>query len=448
MSQADFTPLAHGDPFPADWQQVRDYGTKVAQTADLIAESVHLLRRCADAENWSTETADAFRDKSHDLADDIDKARGRCHTVGDRLKRVADELDTHETAGHGYAAAARQQEGAAGGSVATPGHDVKGAEVPLTPAETAANTRRSDAIAEIARLQRLFDQEVDQARSAADAAARDIRHALHDGVRDSWWDRNAGWLKIVKTVLTAIIVVAAIVLLTVATGGTIWLVALAASVAAGLASLGISLGLARSGNGSWWDVAFDAVGVVTLGMGGLLTKIGARGLPALRAGYSTLKGSLAFTEAFSGIRLTLGEALARIPLVRGFGLRLIGHVAGDAFDAMNAARAAAETLPSISRLNAALNGGRQAATDIVQARAILADLRGLSNVPSALAGTAAQLTGQAQGVSRLLVTAGALTNIGSLSGVANAGVGIVAGHGVPDVGSGLQVIVDLIGRLR
>ena len=58
-----------------------------------------------------------------------------------------------------------------------------------------------------------------------------------------------------------------IILLTVATAGTIWLVV---AVVAGIAALLINLGLAIKADGSWVDVAFDAIGLLTLGAGSVI----------------------------------------------------------------------------------------------------------------------------------------------------------------------------------
>lgn len=445
----DYTPLHGGNPFPADPSNIDDYGRSVTATGALIAESVRLLRRCAEENNWETDTADAFREKAEELAGDIDKSRQRYEEVGATLVAVSGRLDAAETAARGHAAAARQQEDAAGRTVQEPGTAPDGAAVPLTPEQQQVNSQRAAAMDEIDRLQRLFDAEVESAREAADSAANTVRGALDDDVKDSWWDRNAGWLRVVTQVLSVIIAIAAIVMLTVATGGTIWLVALAVSAVAGLVSLGINIGLASSGNGSWWSVAFDAIGVLTLGTAGLAGRALSRAFPALRSGMASLRGMQAFTSTFRGWRLTAGNALSRAPFqfLRSRGTSLITGLTDRSFDAMNAARAAALQAPDVSRLSAVVNGGRDAATDFAHARNILDDLRGMTNLPVQLAPDAVRLLDDAARVRNLFL-------ISTTAGVSNAVVDvgqtvheIATGDGI-DPGNATQIVVDVVSRLR
>lgn len=445
----DFTPLSSGDPFPADWQGIAAYGREVAATGALIAESVRLLRRCADENNWETESADAFRERAEELAGDIDKSRERYENVGAKLVEVSGALHTAETNAGVHAYMARLEEDAAGGSVQEPGVDPEGLPVPLTSEQTQANGRREAARDEIARRQRLFDEEETNAREAADEAARAIRGYLDDDVKDSWWDRNAGWLRVVTQVLSVIIAIAAIVMLTVATGGTIWIVAAVVATAAGLISMGINIGLAQSGNGSWWSVAFDFVGLLTLGTGGLLTRALGRSFPALRAGMAEFRGMQAFVGTFRGWRLTVGNALSRVPLtfIRSRGLSMIAGLTDDAFDAMNLARNAALQAPDVARLSAILTGGRQTATDFAHARDILTGLRGLSGIPAQLAPDAAVLLDDAVRIRNQFAALTALQGINSVNSVGQAVYDGLAGDGVT-AGNATQILVDVVGRLR
>lgn len=449
----DYTPLHGGDPFPADWRAVEAYGRDVSATGELIAESVALLRRCADENNWETETADAFRERAEDLADDIDKTRGRYEEVGARLVAVSDSFDTAETQARWHAFMARQEEAAAGSSEQEPGRGDDGSVVPLTPGQEQANSQREAAVDEIARLQRLFDDEVANAREAADAAASAIKGVLDDDVKDGWWDRNAGWLKVVTQVLSVIIAVAAIVLLTVATGGTIWLVALAVSVAAGLMSLAINVGLARSGNGSWWNVAFDVVGLLTLGAGGKIASSLARALPSLRAGTAPLAATNGFVRSFRGLRVGIGNTLLRLPArmpfqsLRAFGSTRIANAAHRAFGAAAAARARVLVPPEVSRLSRLVHGGGSTAADFANARTILSELRQVSRLPDALAPGAAGLLDDAVRVRNLYVGGLATGFTATANGIARTTFDITNGDGI-DMGGVSQVVIDLIARGR
>jgi hypothetical protein len=285
-------PLHAGDPFPADPAAIETYAAEVTATAQLIAEQVASLRRLADANNWTTDTADAFRERATDTANEIEKTHGRYAGVGTALTTLSGELQAHEAS-----AKLKVQEAAqlvrtiqANPEVSpTPGED--GAPPELSPEGEAQNARRAAAQQRFAELQTEFHQIVQAAEADARTCESKINDAKDDSVKDNWWERNAGWLKGLATVLGAIAAVAGIILLTVATAGTIWLVV---AVVAGIAALLINLGLAIKADGSWVDVAFDAIGLLTLGAGSVI----GRSIQAAWKGMSTAVAAARSTKAF------------------------------------------------------------------------------------------------------------------------------------------------------
>ena len=82
-------PLHAGDPFPADPAAIETYAAEVTATAQLIAEQVASPRRLADANNWTTDTADAFRERATDTANEIEKTHGRYAGVGTALTTLS-----------------------------------------------------------------------------------------------------------------------------------------------------------------------------------------------------------------------------------------------------------------------------------------------------------------------------------------------------------------------
>ncbi|HEY9349764.1 MAG TPA: hypothetical protein VIP75_03645 [Acidothermales bacterium] len=288
-------PLHAGDPFPADPAAIETYGADVTATAQLIAEQVASLRRLADANNWTTDTADAFRERATDTANEIEKTHGRYAGVGTALTTLSGELQAHEAS-----AKLKVQEAAqlvrtiqANPEVSpTPGED--GAPPELSPEGEAQNARRAAAQQRFAELQTEFHQIVQAAEADARTCESKINDAKDDSVKDNWWERNAGWLKGLATVLGAIAAVAGIILLTVATAGTIWLVV---AVVAGIAALLINLGLAIKADGSWVDVAFDAIGLLTLGAGSVI----GRAVQAAWKGVSTAVAAARSTKAFDAV---------------------------------------------------------------------------------------------------------------------------------------------------
>lgn len=375
-----YEPLHPGDPFPADAGRVRRYGEKVRRTGELIEAQVALLRRVADGDRWRTETADAFREKATGLAASIERTRDRYRDVGSELVSFSDTLEDLESEARVLAVEAREEQAtlrANPEAVATPEDD--GSPGTLTNAERAQNRRRSSAQTRLGQLQRRFDRVVGDAAGAADESAARIKGHVDDDARDSWWDRNVGWLGTLREALGWIALAAGLLMLTVATGGTIWLVLLGVAVAASFISLIISVVNVRTGHGGWADVAFDAVALLTLGTGGLALRGLARGLPAARTAIAKVRAQQAFTAALRpGWRL---DVLTRVASVR-FNLlgiprlaqqRLLArHVA--AGDAAHAAYRAAMAEPAVSAVQRFALGGSDSARLVVGARRMAAEV--------------------------------------------------------------------------
>jgi hypothetical protein len=381
-------PLHSGDPFPANRHQVRRYGDKVKETGELIGDQVKLLRRLADGDAWRTDTADAFREKAEELADLIAKTQDRYVDVGNELVSFADKLDDFEADARVLVTQAEVQvEAIADNPEVTPTPADDGTPGELTPADRAQNGRRSAAQQRLGELQSAFDGIVQDARQAASTAAGRIKDHSDDDVKDSWWDRNAGWLGNLRTALGIIAAIAGIVLLTVATGGTIWLVALGVAIVAGAAALVISIGNLLSGNGGWADVAMDAVGLLTLGAGGAAIRMMSRGFPAVRTAMAGFRSSQAFAATmnrFGGIPLRLYTRLSSMRFDL-FGARTWGatRLAGLTDDATRAGQAAYQATmnPAVTLAQRFVHGGRETAEMVTQSREFLAELRRVPDVP-------------------------------------------------------------------
>ncbi len=440
----DWDPLAtDGDPFPALPQQVTSYGQDLQRTGDLIAEQVTLLRRLAQEDSWYTDAADAFREKAEELADRIDKVKDRYQQAGAHLITFADTADEAQRAAVVVRDEAREaQRALQSNPVVEPGTAPPGEPAPaLTPAQRAQNRRHDDASDALSRLQGDFDRLVDEARSAASTCAGRISDAIDDDVKDDWWDRNAGWLKTVTKVLGWVVTIAAIVLLTVATGGTIWLVALGVGLAAGIASLLINVGLARNAEGGWSAVAFDAIGVLTLGAGGLFARIGSKAFPALRAATATFRSeqAAAATMRSFGLRVPIARFFAsrNIPLVSRFASGRLASMGDEAARAGSTAYQAVMAVRPVTVPQRLVHGGQSAAQQMVVTRELLAGLRATSGAPTALV----------QGLSSLNRVNLAATSAGLIS-LGSTVAETVTSDGANDAANGLvDIAVDLLPRI-
>ncbi len=153
----------------------------------------------------------------------------------------------------------------------------------------------------------------------AERSAKKIRDAADDDLKDSKWDRFKDWvhkhakiLNLIADIIGWVVAIVAIVALFCTPAGWIMLLVAAVSVI----GLGIRAALAMSGEGSWLDVAMDAIGILTLGTGRIATSIAKFGRMASLRAIGTRAGGLARTTTVAAARQALRDApLLAKPLV-------------------------------------------------------------------------------------------------------------------------------------
>lgn len=440
-----YHPLGDAGDFPADPAAIAAYGESLAATGALILEQVDLLKALARGDCWVADTADAFREQASELADRIEQASGRYVTVGEKLTTLADDLADYERRAALRVEEARELERVvAANPPASPQVPPDGGLAVLTPDGEAQNARRQRALERLAVLRSEFARDAGQARDAASRTASGISGAIEDSVEDNWWERNVGWLNGAKTVLGWAAAIAGMALAVVAAVATapVWLVVLAVGLAA--TAFIVSLGLALEAGGSWVDVAFDAVGVVTLGAGGLATRLASRAFPAVR---SAVAGARATSATRARYAQELPENLTE--------LRRYASVAGDSGDSVAARQLLAEVRVEARTAAAAaarsstfapfpvtttqrlFDGGIEASRMHRQSAEMLLDLRTMPVAPPAgLVADATRLHG-------LTSTGRAATNVGAVSQVGQSLVD-------PDWrnGGNLTLVTDLVQRMR
>ncbi len=315
---ADFEPLAPADPVPGDAEAVAALGRRYRDTASEIARQAASLRKLATqaAGGWQGQAGAVFHSHAADLASRISQAQARYAAAGDALLGWAGPLaDAQERV---YAAVRQaksaQQQAAANAPVPAP----PAGSPPPTAAQHRQELARRDAYDEaqgaLGQARRQFEQAVgDYHRSAARAAGQIEQVIGHDGLKDSWWDRNFGWISRVMHIIGIVVILIGIVALLLACPLTaagiaaiLGFVSLDVSVAA-LAGTAAVLGwvvfgamaaqtafdsaAAETGKGSWTAVAFDVAALATFGFGKAVALVG-RGLAsgALDAGEAVAAG--------------------------------------------------------------------------------------------------------------------------------------------------------------
>lgn len=279
-------PLHFEDPVPGEPTALRDAGHEYRRVAEQIARSAEELRAIAGGFDQRSVAVDEVTSKAARLADQIERAHGRYAATGTALLGYADVLSRAQE----LSLRAREQAQRAVAAQESAQEDIwfyqrREQEVAGEPelarvfATQLANARasllRADQELEGARVllasaQAMRDDGADAARAAIRAVLR--ADDLHDTV---WQDLGGGVQELGLAVWEALDEVATV--LGVLALVLCWLPGVNVALAA-LATIAGAVVLVRdvvdlaTGNGSWADVGWSALGVITFGVGRVATK--------------------------------------------------------------------------------------------------------------------------------------------------------------------------------
>jgi hypothetical protein len=286
MRPVDWSPLADHDPIPGDPSAVAAMAQHLATVAARIRAQVETLERLDAGDIWDSEAAQVFTAAQREVPGDLEALATRYERVSDVLDEFQAELAgaQHELdAALARARVAQADLEAADAGIARmeeweeqacveaeAGHaDPAGLPVEPEPwwgedhraaradAEARLDSARADAAAAVERR----DQAAGRATWAVDLVIGD---AL---------ENDSGLISFVKGASDVLGYAGAVVGL-----ASIAVPVLApVSYGLGVASLAVDAGLAASGEGDWGDVAEDAAGVATGGMGRALDLAGDAG---------------------------------------------------------------------------------------------------------------------------------------------------------------------------
>ena len=340
-----FEPLASANPVPGDSYEVAVLARRLSDTAEEIATQTANLRKLASnsSEFWTGKAAAEFHDSASGLADRIQKAQHRYETAGQVLRDWAPQIDTAQAAV--YAAVKDVQEAQQALRDNAPAAALPAGAPPLTPdQETAARQRAAacgDASTIIAQATSRFHDAVDAYNTAAGRSADAIEAAYsHDGLKDSWWDRNFHWISAAMKIIAIIVIVLAIITIFIACPWAVGLLAVmgmsvegATAAVATATMVGIAASLildtmaAETGKQSWTAAILDVLAAATFGFGklaelgvGALAKYGediAEAVAAGRAGRATMAahGLPRLTYSAARVSQTLRSLLTLSPRV-------------------------------------------------------------------------------------------------------------------------------------
>ncbi|WP_306335009.1 hypothetical protein [Streptomyces sp. KL118A] len=231
---ADWSPIAESDPTPGDPVAVRAEAKRLANIADTLSRQVEKLRQLGDDDNIKGKYAKSLKEESDELAGRFEKTKGRYEKVSGHLNTWADEL-------------AHAQE------LAKKARD-----------KAQADEKNEDTVKEAKKD--LF-KATSHFNSHAMTARRNILDAIDDAVEDSPWDNLVSWAKehadgfklfldVLSWIGTALAIVAIFV-----PGLNLIVIGIGIAVVLG------RMLLVAAGKATWMDVAFDAFGLLTMGLG-------------------------------------------------------------------------------------------------------------------------------------------------------------------------------------
>lgn len=309
-------------PLGGDVAGIRGHASRYSSTARAVSDAVEMLQAVIDASAQETsEAVEALAGTIGDTKTYLSRIRERYEVAGSALATFADELEqaqqqaasaisAHDDAQrrHTYAQRNLSEAREATRQTVDPGELAE-----ATDAARRYSSLSTTAATDLSQAQAAYDAAVERVQRAGDTAASTISQTVSsDELNDSAWDnvldwvnQNAEWLKVVKDVLTIVTAIVGVL--------SIFFPVLA-PIALGLAvvSMGLSFLLASSGDGSWFDFALDAIGVLTFG-------VGTAALAGIKLGTVALRGGRAATLAVrspgmvwgNGARQVVGNLLDR-----------------------------------------------------------------------------------------------------------------------------------------
>lgn len=271
------------DPVPGDPDAVASEAKYYAGIAQTINEQSNRLRSMATGNTLVGKYSKTLVDKAGELADQLQKTHGRYAAVGSALNTYQPELDY----------ARRESWGALTDAVTASGDQASANAMtnpkpasgqPLTDAQKLAQQNRTNAInganTALSKARTRLTNALNALTGAGSTASKAIHGALHDGLKDSFWDSfAAGLVKFLKIAVEIIGDLATICALLGPLCPILELVAIGLTAL----SLAIHIGLALTGNGSWMDVIVDGVALATMGAGRVFARGAEEGVTATRS---------------------------------------------------------------------------------------------------------------------------------------------------------------------
>ncbi|WP_330306564.1 MULTISPECIES: putative T7SS-secreted protein [unclassified Streptomyces] len=313
------------DPIPGNPEEVAKLGRDLRKTAEAIQKQAKEIKALSSVESWKSKAAEEFRKEAEEAEGKLRKAFKRYDAAADALgEKVVEGGSSTEYASELHRAQTMADKALRDAKDAHDEHATSAGAIDKFPKDTADDDpdrkklekRQEAATSAMERAKKDLEAAKDVRDAAAKSARDAIRHAIdHDGLKDSRWDKfkdwvhdNAGWINKVLDVAgwvaticgTLSLLVGWIPIVGQALAGILGSIAMAATI---ISLVGHVL-LALAGEGSWFDVALDVVGLATMGIGrGAMA--GAKGA---MQGAKGMARSAAFRQAMERVVAKRGSA--------------------------------------------------------------------------------------------------------------------------------------------
>ncbi|WP_328670780.1 putative T7SS-secreted protein [Streptomyces sp. NBC_00328] len=313
------------DPIPGDPDEIAGLGRDLRRTAEAIQKQAKEIKALSSVESWKSKAAEEFRKEAEEAEGKLRKAFKRYDAAADALgEKVVEGGPSKEYASELHRAQTMADKALRDARDAHDERESSDGAIGKLPKDTADDDpdrkklekRQQAATSAMEQAKK----DLDAAKDIRDAAAKRARDAIrsaidHDGLKDGTWDKfkdwvhdNAGWITeflnwagwIATICGTLSLMVGWIPVIGQALAGILGSIALLATI---VSLLGHVL-LALAGEGSWFDVALDVVGIATMGIGrGAMA--GAKGA---MQGAKGMARSAAFRRAMENVVAKRGSA--------------------------------------------------------------------------------------------------------------------------------------------
>lgn len=294
------------DPVPGDPEEVARLGRNLRRTAERIKRQAEEIKALADVDSWKGKAADKYRDEAGDASSKLRTAFTRYDAAATAMGTSAGE-DVHSSE---YASELHRAQKLAGKAL----RDAKDADGEVRSRQAAIDKQPKDTVkddpthksltgkqeaaeADLARAKKDLQHAKEVRDNAAKAAAEAIKQAIdNDGLKDGGWDKFKDWVHDRADVITKVADIAGWVATACGIAAMVvgWIPVIGQALAAVLGTIAVlativslvaHLALAVTGEGGWFDVALDVVGLATFGIG--------------RAALTGVKGASAGAKAMS-----------------------------------------------------------------------------------------------------------------------------------------------------